>query len=240
MSDRAVDLARRWPAAAEPLRFHARVARLRDEAARALPPGPPERTIEALPAFVPGLLTLAAEAGPAPLARRARDLRDADWPARFHDALQDGLPPDPLDAFFVRVLLEPWFASRPAPESAGTGRCPRCGSLPVASVLRPDPAAETVRRTLLCSLCFHEWPFPRAVCPGCGEERPERQPRFSAEEIPWIRIEACDSCGRYLKSVDLAADPAADPRLDELASFALDIVARDRGYAKLAPNLFGT
>ena len=64
-------------------------------------------------------------------------------------------------------------------------------------------------------------------------------PRYTAQEIPWVRVEACDSCMKYLKAVDLTKNPDAEPIVDELASTPLDIIARERGYTKLVPNLAG-
>jgi FdhE protein len=110
---------------------------------------------------------------------------------------------------------------------------------PLASVLREDKQADTVRRSLLCSLCGAEWGFPRVLCPACREERPDKLPRYTAQEIPWMRVEACDTCGKYLKSVDLTQNWEAEPLVDELASTPLDVIAREHGYTKIAPNLAG-
>jgi FdhE protein len=211
--------------------------RLRDPALQ----GPPERVLEHVAAFAPALLDWTAAAAPAPLAERAGTLAGTDWGARLRALLREGPPTDPLDAYFPRLLAEPWLLLGPPPEAAaGTpDRCPRCGGLPGVSLLREDPAAETVRRTLACSLCAFEWSFPRVVCPGCREENPDRLPRLSAEELPWLRVEACDACRGYLKSIDFTRDGAADPWVDELAHPALDVVATEAGYRKLCPNLLG-
>ena len=74
---------------------------------------------------------------------------------------------------------------------------------------------------------------------GLREEKPEKLPRYTAQEIPWMRVEACDSCGKYLKSVDLTLNWDAEPVVDELASTPLDVIAHEHGYAKIAPNLAG-
>jgi formate dehydrogenase maturation protein FdhE len=54
-----------------------------------------------------------------------------------------------------------------------------------------------------------------------------------------MRVEACDSCGKYLKSVDLTLNWDAEPVVDELASTPLDVIAHEHGYVKIAPNLAG-
>jgi len=57
--------------------------------------------------------------------------------------------------------------------------------------------------------------------------------------FPHIRIEACESCRRYLLSIDLATDLAAVPVVDELAAIPLDLYAREQGFSKITPNLMG-
>jgi FdhE protein len=77
------------------------------------------------------------------------------------------------------------------------------------------------------------------LCPGCGEEDRDKLPVYSAAEFPHIRVEACDTCRRYIKAVDLTRDGNAVPEVDELAALTLDLWAAEHGYEKLAPNLFG-
>jgi FdhE protein len=54
-----------------------------------------------------------------------------------------------------------------------------------------------------------------------------------------MRVECCDACHAYIKSVDLTKNGLADPLVDELASVPLDLWAQEHGYAKLHPNLLG-
>ena len=95
------------------------------------------------------------------------------------------------------------------------------------------------KRMLLCSLCHTEWEFRRILCPSCGEENHEKLPRYTAEGIPAVRVEACDTCKVYLKSVDLTVDGFAVPLVDEVATAPLDLWASDHGYHKLLPNVMG-
>ena len=94
-------------------------------------------------------------------------------------------------------------------------------------------------RSLICSFCMAEWQFRRLVCPGCGEENDKKLPVFTASDFDYIRVECCDSCNTYIKTVDLTKNGHAEPIVDELASAPLDLWARDRGYAKLQSNLLG-
>lgn len=115
--------------------------------------------------------------------------------------------------------------------------CPFCGEKPLAAVLRPE--GDGGKRFLLCSHCLTEWEFRRLLCPNCGEENHRKLPVYDVEEYPHIRIEACDTCRVYLKAIDLTRNGLAVPEVDELASVAVDLWAKEKGYTKLQPNLFG-
>jgi FdhE protein len=93
------------------------------------------------------------------------------------------------------------------------------------------------RRTLACALCFTEWPYHRVVCPSCDETRFDALPIYTAEGLERVRIDACDSCHVYLKTIDLTKDALAEPLVDDLATLSLDLWARERGYRRVRPNL---
>ena len=142
--------------------------------------------------------------------------------------------------------------------------CPECGGPPQLSY--SAPAAEDLAsgpRRLLCARCGASWIYARMTCPGCGEDASAKLPIFSELGVtsgergsvvrglpssaaldieavfPHMRIEACETCRRYLLSVDLAAEPRAVPLVDELAAIPLDLYARDRGFQKIITNLMG-
>jgi FdhE protein len=94
-------------------------------------------------------------------------------------------------------------------------------------------------RSLVCSFCLAEWEFRRLVCPGCGEENDKKLPVFTADDFDYIRVECCESCKTYIKTVDLTKNGHAEPVVDELASAPLDLWVQERGYAKLQCNLMG-
>ena len=64
-------------------------------------------------------------------------------------------------------------------------------------------------------------------------------PVHTGEHFPHVRVEACDSCQTYIKSVDLTRNGLAVPVVDELATVSLNVWAEQRGYAKLQLNLLG-
>ncbi|MBI3854145.1 MAG: formate dehydrogenase accessory protein FdhE [Planctomycetes bacterium] len=240
---RAETLEKEWPFSAELLRFHRHLWSFQREILLRLA-DPTRRGQEPPLALLPNLLELVAREGPPPLARLAQsapDLEDLFRRYRDGETIED-----PLLEFFPRVFLQPAVMTSVPPHRDGepvpggtSPRCPDCGDRPQVSVLREDKSAETLRRSLICARCSREWDFARVLCPHCREEKPEKLPRYTAQEIPWMRVEACDSCGKYLKSVDLTLNWAAEPVVDELASTPLDVIAREHGYVKIVPNLAG-
>ncbi len=52
-------------------------------------------------------------------------------------------------------------------------------------------------------------------------------PVYVAAELPHIRVEACDTCRHYIKTVDLTKDGHAVPVVDELAAMALSLWAQE-------------
>ena len=213
---RALELEQSWPPAAELLRFYRHVA----------PAG-----------ILEPLLHVVSREGPPPLAQVAEALLST--PARWPEVVD--APATPAEAFFSRVINQhhqETLARRGAtPRTSVQPLCPFCGSKPVAAILRPE--GDGANRSLLCCLCFTEWDFRRLLCPHCGEEDKDKLPVYIAEEFPHIRVEACDTCRTYIKSVDLTRNGLAVPEVDELASISLDFWAAQNGYSKLQTNLFG-
>ena len=189
-------------------------------------------------AHIPGLLEVADLHGSAALANAAKDLRtrgESGWIEILRS------PSGDLEQFFSKACLQPMAENLQVQYPASTDEaamlCPVCGSLPQLIILRPE--GEGARRSLLCSLCLREWLFRRVLCPDCSETDKEKLPYYTAAECRHVRVEACDTCRRYLKSVDLSVDGLAVPLVDEVALSALDVWAADRGYQKIAKNLVG-
>jgi len=98
---------------------------------------------------------------------------------------------------------------------------------------------EGAKRSLGCALCGVEWPFARILCPSCHEEDPKKLPAFSAAGQPAVRIEACETCRRYVKSLDLSEDARPIPEVDDLATLSLDLWALREGLERIEPGLAG-
>jgi FdhE protein len=145
------------------------------------------------------------------------------------------------DRIFARVLLQPFAESLAVrgniSADTSSGKCPFCGAHPVAAVLRGE--GDGGKRFLVCSLCSTEWEFRRILCPACGEGHKDKLPVYVTETFDYIRIESCDTCQTYLKSIDLTKNGLAVPIVDELASVSLNVWAEEHGYTKIEPNLLG-
>lgn len=199
-----------------------------------------------------GLLAIVEAKAPKSLAQAARRLAQlpsdswvalltAYWEVGGRNDQQVGA----FAEFFPRVLLQP-HAEMAAGDTrsnvssaAGTPkRCPICGARPLAGVLRQE--GDGGKRFLLCSFCSNEWDFRRIFCPVCGEEDEKKLPVFVAEELPHLRMECCETCRFYTRTIDLTKDGNAVPIVDDLAAVPMTLWAEENGYSRLQPNLLGT
>jgi FdhE protein len=249
---RAADLAERFVYAREVLAFYAKVLELQKKVFDDIPAESrnPDSTDAPLrmqlrvadaSRYLPRLLALVEEHGPARLAEEAQVTRKKSLEQQ-REMLQGLIAGEAIpQPFFARALVQPYaerFAMNFSPVTLTTVRvCPVCNSRPQAAVLRPE--GDGGKRFLLCSFCLTEWEFRRILCPFCGEEDYKKLPRYSAEEHDSVRVEACDTCHFYLKSIDMTVDGLAVPLVDEVASVPLDLWAAEHGYKKAEPNLMG-
>ena len=146
--------------------------------------------------------------------------------------------------YIARTLLQPYAevlrARNIAPDREHSrGHCPFCGGAPWVALRRSEPDAESGFRYLQCSLCALEWRVNRVHCPSCFEEDPHKLPQFQNDVHKNVRIEACETCRRYVKSIDLTIDARPLPAVDDLVSLSMDLWAAEEGYARLEPGLAG-
>lgn len=254
--NRAQGLAREHPFAAELLGFYIHVARFQEDLHQRLSAAFPRQITSAsvhaelnqdelgtLRSRFDSFLSVAETHGPKSLAELSRELRTRhDF---WSELLQAGwIAHSPSDAqgLLAMAFLQPYAEllrsrAQPRPAPAAHALCPFCNRKPGLGVLRQ--MGDGGARSMVCSFCLAEWEFRRIVCPGCGEENDRNLPVFSASDFDYIRVECCDACKTYIKSVDLTKNGHAEPLVDELASAPLDLWAREHGYAKLQNNLMG-
>ena len=252
---RAEHLAADGSASVPLVAFYAALLRVQEDlynTLSALPSWRPSGALDHdLPAFrrqLPAVLRAIATVAPEPLAREARVLLEAE--AGRLDQMLLAFWRAPSDRqFFAKVILQPyaqWLAERgAAPVGRGLpradNRCPFCAGTPQLSMFRgaSDSALEGGGRALQCATCFTTWPFRRVLCTHCGEEDERRLGYFQSPAFEHLRVEACDTCGHYLKGIDLTRLGVAVPIVDEVAGAPLDAWAREHGYEKIELNLVG-
>jgi FdhE protein len=253
---RAQELVERHPSVAEILRFYIQIAHFQEDLyvflteevgsgmplafGQTLEPSELSELISRFPLF----LSVVESHGPEPLTKRGRDLRQRgaqSW-SDLLTSCWSSLSVSQAQEFVARAFLQPYAelvrsqsSSRPA--NSAHALCPFCGRKPGLGVLRPQ--GDGASRSLICSFCLAEWEFRRIVCPGCGEEDNSKLPVYTASEFDCIRVECCDTCKTYIKTVDLSKNGLAEPIVDEIASVSLDLWAQSRGYAKLQLNMMG-
>jgi FdhE protein len=242
---RSAQLASRQPSAALLLNFYSELTRFQKPIFSELQ-SESKTDLRALVCHFPALIKLVARSGTELLTNFAVDnLQGTGEQFALLSATWEGggseLASDPAGRFYARALLQPfaeYLASRGDIQTSGAGStCPFCNARPVAGVLRGE--GDGAKRWLLCSLCSTEWQFRRVLCPGCGEENKDKLPIYTAAEFPFVRVDACDTCQTYIKSIDLTKDGHAIPVIDEIATVALNIWADEHDYVKLETNLLG-
>lgn len=239
---RAGELESRFPESSGLLVFYSHIARYQKSIADQLSVRPQTDPC-AVATYYPELFKLVSRHGPAELATYFRE--ELATPAARESLLMDMWGgnlsgPEPAK-FFARALLQPFaegLAGRGNPDRQSTvSTCPFCSARPVAGVLRGE--GEGAKRSLICSLCATEWQYRRVVCPNCGEEDKDQLPVYLADDLDYVRVDACDTCRTYIKSVDLTKNGHAVPVVDELATLALTLWAEENGYGKIETNLPG-
>jgi formate dehydrogenase accessory protein FdhE len=266
---RANELVSTYPFSAEGLRFYVGIATFQKSLYRQIgkaladsPKIPADRPLRdeldlflLLPKF-PEFLSVIQRIAPAPLAHASSALAQKG-PAAWQHAIEtfwhgepeltgdvdDAAQVQSSDRALAWIFLQPYAEyladHREVTIVDGTpSTCPLCGGKPAVGVLRSE--GDGAKKSLICMLCAHEWAFRRIYCPACGEEREPQIAYYSAPEIAHVRVDVCDTCHTYLKSIDLTKMGLAVAVVDELATIPLDLWAREHGYEKLQINLLGT
>jgi len=120
-----------------------------------------------------------------------------------------------------RVLDKQWLK----------GYCPVCGNWPNLGF----HVGEEGVRLLHCSMCGFVWTFRRLVCPHCDCEEQDRQRYLFTDPKSPYRVDVCNKCKIYLKTVDLRKDTRSAPLvpwIEDPATLFLDIMANKEGYKR--------
>ncbi len=248
-SARAETLAADAPAAREPLLFAATLFRAQAALAAAIEPfllvGRFEDDVDCLLPFTESLLRIVADRGPDQLIEQSlARLEDDSSTARMRLLLYWTGDASSRDDYLSRALLRPYAevlrAQGATPDRLHRPRhCPFCGGAAMVSTRCTPPDSEAGMRLLHCALCALEWNINRISCPACGEEDPYKLPVYSTDPHPNVRIEACETCRRYVKSIDLTLDARPVAEVDDLVSLSMDLWAIEEGLVRIEPGLAG-
>lgn len=244
---RATELASTSDSTNELLVFYSHLLRAQGEVYESLltqhPSGELERDLLLFRSTFATTLKTVKQSGPAPLVERARSLQNESTEAIDAMLLDYWRAPSDTE-FFAKAFLQPYaqYVAQLRNRNAVVNerRCPACGGKPQLSFLQnKETTAESGNRDLMCAKCLSVWSFRRVVCANCGEEEPAKLAYFQTTALNHVRIEACDTCKYYLKSVDLTRLGHAQPLVDEVAAAPLDLWATEHGYTKIELNLIG-
>ena len=118
------------------------------------------------------------------------------------------------------------------PGAQDKGSCPLCGSLPSLGLLKE----ETGKRFLFCPHCSYQWQVDRIACPFCSNTGHETLHYLYAEGEEAYRINLCEKCHQYIKTIDLRKMDVLDPFLEDIATLHLDVLATQKGFKRPSPN----
>lgn len=111
--------------------------------------------------------------------------------------------------------------------------CPVCGSLPALLCIKEKEG----KRFGSCSWCGNLWQTNRIQCLYCQNQLQESLGYFTIENDEVYRVEYCDACKHYVKTIDcrsLEDEPTLS--LEDLTTLHLDMIAQKKGYKPL-PSL---
>ena len=114
------------------------------------------------------------------------------------------------------------------------GKCPVCNALPAISMLE-----EGDKRKYFCSFCGTMGHFKRIGCTNCQNEDPKLIDIIYASDDSKVRIDVCNNCKSYVKTIDMAKASFRDIEEADLISLPLDIIAQEKGFVRRCPNPVG-
>jgi len=153
----------------------------------------------------------------------------------YFQQLADGINIDKKAlTFFVYTSAKPSLSvyaqklsgHNTSPGTWAKGICPVCGNSPGLAALEGQG-----ERCLFCSFCWTKWRVQRIFCSFCENEDHESLHYFYSETESEYRMDTCDQCKKYLKTVDVRKiDRPFYPPLEQVSTLHLDMKAGEMGY----------
>jgi FdhE protein len=131
---------------------------------------------------------------------------------------------------YVHLLAQSLFHTSDPTLSAALaewnlGYCPACGSWPALA------EAAHAHRVMRCSFCAAAWEMKQYACVYCGEQGDAFVTAAPDEQRPDRRLELCNRCGNYLKTVEVPdLSPFPLLAISDMETMDLDLAAMERGF----------
>lgn len=113
--------------------------------------------------------------------------------------------------------------------------CPVCGRPPVLAQLARQ--AEGRKRYLVCDGCHTKWDYRRLGCVYCGNDDLQKMHILDTEKEPMVRLDVCDACGSYLKTINKEDDGIV--YLQDWTTLHMDLLAENEGFTKRGSVMAG-
>ena len=157
------------------------------------------------------------------------------------DIMAGGYPLDRVaETLFIAAALQVHLAGQVARldvtaiDRSEHGTCPACGGVPVSSMVVGWTQASKARYCA-CSLCGTLWNHVRIKCTACGST--DGIAYYTIEDgDKTVGVETCTSCRSYIKHMQQHEDRALDPLADDVATYALDLLAREQDFRRSSIN----
>ena len=157
------------------------------------------------------------------------------------DTFGGGYPTDLVaESLFVAAALQVHLARLATQLDAASvqppaeGVCPVCGGAPVSSLIVGWTQASKARYCA-CSMCGTLWNHVRIKCTACSAT--DGIAYYTIEEgSKTIGVETCTTCRSYIKHMQQHEDSHLDPVADDVASYALDLLAREQDFRRAGLN----
>ncbi|HDP98745.1 MAG TPA: formate dehydrogenase accessory protein FdhE [bacterium] len=105
--------------------------------------------------------------------------------------------------------------------------CPICGGIPSMAQINE----QTGLKILWCRRCNNPWTFTDKICPHCMNSEIKSQSFIFLTNFKPYRIEACNKCNNYLKTIDnLIQFNQVNFSVVNIATYYLDLLAKNYGY----------
>jgi FdhE protein len=239
------ELIRKKPHLAEPLRFYEKAVRFTEsvrELASATGPGQvayaPDvinRIFDRFSSFID-----LPDGSLDPL-KRAMELGEIDFtrlPLNEVPAFSLPYPEDDLSILLFLVSKPFFLALREARRLDGRmweeGRCPVCSGEPAVTWIGKDG-----RRLASCSYCGTTGRVNSPGCTLCRIVDASKQGTLEFEHEAGFKINTCDRCHSYVKTIDEGMIVDWSPEVADLISLPIDIVVQEKGFVRRSPNPIG-